>query len=105
LKWENQRLFRRLNPRYNHGQEWGKRDLPEWRWRWVEAEAKGIKGELPEPQNMPTIAGVVFLGLVDGKHEYRPATETEIRQTRTESSGGILGPLAKAAAWMRQARQ
>jgi hypothetical protein len=97
---EDGKVFERREPRFNNGQEWEEATdyLPEWNWRWVEAEAKGMKGELPEPRNMPTIAGVVFLGLVDGKHQCRPATEDEIRQARPEPSGGILGLLAKAAA-------
>jgi hypothetical protein len=100
LKFEDGKVFERREPRFNNGQEWEEATdyLPEWNWRWVEAEAKGMKGELPEPRNMPTIAGVVFLGLVDGKHQCRPATEDEIRQARPEPSGGILGLLAKAAA-------
>ncbi len=81
LKLEGGRVFLRLNPKYNNGQEWEEAtdELPEWRWRWVEEEAKGAKGELPEPGSMPTIAGVVFLGLIDGKHQCRPVTKDEIR--------------------------
>jgi hypothetical protein len=45
----------------------------------VEQEAKGMEGELPEADSMPTIAGVLFLGLIEGKHQCRPATEEEIR--------------------------
>jgi hypothetical protein len=56
----------------------------------------GMKGELPEPRDMPTIAGVVFLGIVDGKHRCRPATKDEVLQLRPEPSGGILGLFASA---------
>ena len=83
LKLEDGRVFERLDPRFNNGQEWEEATdyLPEWNWRWVEQGAKGIERELPEPENMPTIAAVVFLGLIDGTHQCRPATDDEIRQT------------------------
>jgi hypothetical protein len=103
LKFEDGRLFLGLNPKYNDGVEWEEsiEERPEWNWRGVEAEAKGMKGELPELDSIPTIAGVVFLGPIDGKHQCRPATEEELRQERPEPSGGILGLLAKAAVRMR----
>ncbi|MBZ5723253.1 MAG: hypothetical protein LAO03_23190 [Acidobacteriia bacterium] len=99
LKFEDGRVFERREPRFNNGQEWEEvlDYRPEWNWRWVEEEAKGMKGELSELDSIPTIAGVVFLGLIDGKHKCRPATEDELRQARPEPSGGILGLLAKAA--------
>jgi hypothetical protein len=82
LKFEDGRVFLRLNPRFNNGQEWEEAIdyLPERNWRWVEQEAKGMESELPEADSMPTIAGVALLGLIDGKHQCRRATEDEIRQ-------------------------
>ena len=107
LKLEDGRVFERLNPRFNNGQEWDEAldYRPEWNWRWVEEEAKGMKGERSELDSVPTIAGVAFLGLIDGKHQCRPATEDEIRQARPEPSGGILGLLAKTAARIQGGKQ
>jgi len=95
LKFEDGRVFLRLNPKYNDGVEWEEsiEERPEWAWRWVEEEATG---ELPELRDIPTIAGVVFLGLVDGKHQCRPATKDEALQLRPEPLGGILGLFASA---------
>jgi hypothetical protein len=33
---------------------------------------------------MPTIGGVVFLGVVSGKHRCRPATEEELLRPETD---------------------
>jgi hypothetical protein len=77
LKFDDGRVFERGEPIFNNRQEWEQAPdyLPEWKWRRVEQEGKGMKGEFPEPWNIPMIAGGVFLGLVDGKHQCRPATE------------------------------
>lgn len=41
----------------------------------------------PDPRpldSMPTIGGVVFLGVVEGKHQCRPATEEELQRPETD---------------------
>lgn len=75
----------------NDGQEWEEVTdyLPEWDWRRVEREAKGQRGELSKPEDMPTMAGVVFLGLIDGTHQCRPATVDEIWRAPLERSRSL----------------
>lgn len=79
LKQENGLLFCRYDPASNNGVEWeeAKEQYPTVWWRYAEEEAfahLGIKAlcEIPHTE------AVVFLGVVDGKHRCRLATEDEI---------------------------
>ena len=81
LKQENGLLFCRYDPASNNGVEWeeAKEQYPDalLMWSWTEEEAfahLGIKAlcEIPHTE------AVVFLGVVDGKHRCRLATEDEI---------------------------
>jgi hypothetical protein len=47
--------------------------LPAVRWRYVEEEALGLDCGRHHPPTVPTILGVTFLGVIDGKHRCRPA--------------------------------
>jgi hypothetical protein len=90
LKQEGGRLFHRLNTRYSKGLEWEEQtDMPAERyWQSIEKEALNKSyGEMggepwPPANTMPTIPAVTFMGVVDGKHRCRPATETEIQAGR-----------------------
>jgi hypothetical protein len=99
LRVENGRFFLRLNPRLNNGQEWEEdtSHSPERYWCCIESEARGPDAKLPEPKDMPTIAGVVFLDVLEGERRWRAATERELEEAWIEPTGGILGVLAKAA--------
>ena len=71
LKFENGRLFKRQR---NGG--WFEEVSVNWTTHWwdVECDARGTQ-EYPDPDQltrMPSILGVVFLGVIDGKHACRP---------------------------------
>jgi hypothetical protein len=58
-----------------------------WMAHWwdVECDARGAQ-EYADPDQlvlMPSILGIAFLGLIDGKHACRPATDEELRRPET----------------------
>jgi hypothetical protein len=87
LKQEGDRLFHRLNTRYDKGLEWEEEtDMPAERyWQSIEKEALNksygeTSGEpWPPISTIPTIPAVTFMGVVNGKHRCSPATEIEIQ--------------------------
>jgi len=90
LKQQDGRLFHRLNTVYSKGIEWEEQVArpTESDWQQIEKEALNKSyGEMggepwPPANTMPTIPAVTFMGVVDGKHRCRPATETEIQAGR-----------------------
>jgi hypothetical protein len=87
LKSQDGRLFHRLNTTYSNGVEWEEKlhrpAAEEWQYFEKEALNKSY-GEMggepwPPANTMPTIPAVTFMGVVDGKHRCRPATEIEIQ--------------------------
>jgi hypothetical protein len=95
---DGERLFRHLNPRCNNGIEWEEATdvYPEVKWRHIEWDAfhdilpdRGISGITPHT------SAVTFLGVVDGKHRCRPATEEEIQAHKDApiTVGGRLGEI------------
>jgi hypothetical protein len=80
LKQENGLLFCRFDPASNHGVEWeeAREQYPEVWWRYAEYEAYAHLGILAL-STTPHTEAVVFLGVVDGKHRCRPATEAEMQ--------------------------
>lgn len=96
LKFEDSRLFKRLT---SGSWEEDVTIQPQAWWWGVECDAFGrTSGEWaygrtpsmwqdPDPRpldRMPTIGGVVFLGVVSGKHRCRPATEEELQRPETD---------------------
>lgn len=87
LKQQDGRLFHRLNTAYSKGIEWEEQVArpTESDWRQIEKEALNkTYGELngepwPPISTMPTIPAVIFMGVVNGKHRCRPATDEEIQ--------------------------
>ncbi len=64
---------------------------PQSRWRDVERETAGEVGPPVNLAEIPRVAAVVFLGVVNGKHRCRPATEDELQRAANPDAGGHCG--------------
>ena len=97
LKQQDGRLFHRLNTAYSKGIEWEEQVArpTESDWQQIEKEALNKSyGEMngepwPPISTMPTIRGVTFMGVVNGKHCCRPSTEAEIQSAANEPCGRL----------------
>lgn len=91
LKFENGRLFKR-----NRRGEWFEEISVKWQYHWIQIQSNaGVAVErtselLMHPygdvDDIMTVAikGVVFLGVINGKHACRPATREELRRPETD---------------------
>ncbi len=96
LKFEDGRLFRRLRPR-KRGEEptWKEDDSIDSEVRWLKIPQVYADTDF---ETMETSAGLIFLGVQNGKHGCRPATNQEFMRQEIE-------PPVEDATWFRYGEQ
>jgi hypothetical protein len=86
LKFEGGRLLRRLAPvRQSEAPRWEEDVRIQPKMRWLEIPEVLLNTDIDTMLTI-TIPAVTFVGVVDVKHQCRPATHEELRDAQTDSS-------------------